>query len=105
MPETGWKVVRIDLLQTLLKLEKMKIPVNHLTPVKLKIGLPLFIFTFVSFMLFINWKPVDYTGQKYLIKILNEHDVQCASAAKDTIILSFENAYVLCDETLVFIKK
>lgn len=48
---------------------------------------------------------IDYTGPEYSLKILNEHKVLCISATNDTIILSFENAYALAEETIVFIKQ
>lgn len=90
----------------------MKIPTNHLTPIKLKIGLVLFGLTVICMMFLASCKDenqinfgINYVGTEYSLKILDEHKVLCISATNDTIILSFENAYALSEETVIFIKK
>jgi len=43
-------------------------------------------------------------GELYAVTIINEHEVQLTNS-NDTIKLFFENSYVLCDETIVYINK
>lgn len=65
-----------------------------------------FILAVCCFIYLVNKRPlkVETFDRPYKLTIVNEHEVRCI-ADKDTVILFFENSYVLCDETIVFIKK
>lgn len=95
----------------------MKIPVNHLTPVRLRVGVATFGIAFIVLIALLSScrkesgpdapvrpKQEFSIGHEYSIIIMNEHRVQCISAI-DTVTLYFENAYRLSGETIVFIKK
>ena len=73
---------------------------------KLATALILFSFVGVLFLHWFNSKPlkVGTFDKPYTVTIINEHEVLCISG-KDTVKLFFENAYVLHEETIVFITK
>lgn len=50
-------------------------------------------------------KKPDVFNKPYYVHIVDEHEIQCISKDQDTVVLYFENSYVISEETILFIKK